>query len=92
MEASRAVGLGLVSLGALFVVVVFAISITYLNQYSSIDVGGSSLEEALSGSADVLLEVLIKVAFLGVGLAAGSVLLSKGIALLRPPKRGEGGG
>ncbi len=92
MEASKAVGLGLVGLGALFVVVVFAISITYLNKYSNIDVGGSSLEEALSGSADVLLEVLVRVAFLGVGLAAGSVLLSKGIALLHPPKRERGGG
>ncbi len=73
-------------------VVVFALAIQYLGEYSTVNVEGGSVEDVLGQSAGVLLEVLIKVAFLGVALAAGSVLLSKGVALLREgAKRGEAG-
>jgi uncharacterized membrane protein (Fun14 family) len=92
LDAGRATGLALIGLGAAFVVAVFILSIGYLQEYESINISGGSLEETLSSSADVLLEVLVKIAFLGVALAAGSVLLSKGIGLLHPGRSTTSGG
>jgi len=48
-------------------------------------VEAATLEEALSASTQVLLQLLVKVAFLAVVLAAGSIILAKGVSLVRRP-------
>jgi len=48
-------------------------------------VRAATLEEALSASTQVLLQLLVKVAFLAVVLAAGSIILSRGVSLVRRP-------
>ncbi len=49
-------------------------------------VAATSFEEALTESAGILLDVLVRIAFLGIILAAGSILISKGIDLLKADK------
>lgn len=72
------IAVGLVMLGVVFV------AGYRMSQTFQVEVQGEGdLISVLAQNSAVLIELLIKVAFLGVSLAAGSVVLSKGVDLLR---------
>ena len=80
---NRTLGIILVGLGVVMLLAVFAAAFNSYNSYKTqVDFEGN-LQQALVTSAGVLLELLVKIAFLGVALAAGAVVLGKGISLLK---------
>ena len=76
----------LVFSGLALVLTVFRYSIDAYNNYKVALPEGQGLEALLAGGAEVLLDLLVRVAFLGVALASGSVLLARGVDLLRGEK------
>ncbi len=77
------VAYALIGLGVLLVLVAAGVAYSEYRAAEAVIPEGASLEVVLSESTSVLLNLLIKIAFLGIVLAAGSILLGKGIALLR---------
>ena len=80
----------LVFSGLALVLTVFRYSIDAYNNYKVALPEAGSLESLLAGGAEVLLDLLVRIAFLGVALAAGSVLLARGVDLLRGGKGQSG--
>ncbi len=78
-------GLGalLIVLGLALVVFVFYVSYQSFKTYEIEVASGGNLLEALAFNSGVLIELLVKVAFLALSLAAGSVIMSRGADLLR---------
>ncbi len=79
-------GLLLLILGLLMVVIVFLFS---LYEYMNVNVqlrNAKNIMDALTQSSGLLMELLFKIAFLGIALAAGATLIRHSISLL---KRGE---
>lgn len=74
---------GLVGLGIVLILVAAGVAYNEYRAASAEIPEGASLEVILSESTSVLLTLLVKIAFLGIVLAAGSILLGKGISLLR---------
>ncbi|MCE4624510.1 MAG: hypothetical protein F7C35_01415, partial [Desulfurococcales archaeon] len=64
-------------------IVVFVKAYAAFEQYNlEINTGGDTAQ-ILNVSAQVLINLLVKIAFLGVALAAGSIILGKGVSLLK---------
>ncbi len=83
-KAELAVAYLMIIAGLILVLVVFRYSIdAYHNYKVSLPEAASSLEALLAGGAEVLLDLLVRIAFLGMALAAGSVLLARGVDLLK---------
>ncbi|MCD6348994.1 MAG: hypothetical protein J7L91_05140 [Candidatus Korarchaeota archaeon] len=79
----------LMVVGLLMIIGVFFLS---LNEYMHVRVqlsGASNIMEALTKSSGLLIELLFKVAFLGIALAAGATLVRHAVSLLREGKRKE---
>jgi len=88
--------IGALTLGLLLVIVGLALLLfTAYTAYVAykqevVVVEAATLEQALSASTQVLLQLLVKVAFLAVVLAAGSIILARGVSLVRRPCGEEG--
>ncbi|WP_460126134.1 hypothetical protein [Stetteria hydrogenophila] len=83
-RSAVAVGYLMVFTGLALVLTVFKYSIDAYREYTvSLPAGAQGLEAVLSGGAEVLLDLLVRVAFLGLALAAGSVVLARGVDLLK---------
>ncbi len=83
-------GLLLLVIGLLMVIIVFLFS---LYEYMNVSVqlkGAKNIMDALTQSSGLLMELLFKVAFLGIALAAGATLIKHSISLLKRGKEGEG--
>jgi hypothetical protein len=86
-RAELAVAYLMIIAGIILVLVVFRYSIdAYHNYKVSLPEATASLEALLAGGAEVLLDLLVRIAFLGMALAAGSVLLARGVDLLKGVK------
>ena len=84
MAASpNTVGYALVALGVILVLAAAGVAYNEYTRASAQIPEGASLEVILSSSTSILLTLLVKIAFLGLVLAAGSILLGKGISMLR---------
>jgi Na+/phosphate symporter len=85
------IGLSLVALGIILLLIVFYAGYhTYQTYKLESKVQASDAATILNISAQILVNMLVKLAFLGVALAAGSILLSKGVDLLKPcPKQSK---
>ncbi len=80
----------LMALGIVMISVVFVFS---LMEYTRVRVrinGARDIMDALTRSSGLLIELLFKVAFLGIALAAGSTLVRHAVSLMRD--RGEEAG
>ena len=83
------VGVLLVVAGLIMLLVVFAQAFREAQEFTlSIQVEGG-LVDILTENSRLLIEMLVKVAFLAVALAAGSIVLGKGVDALKgcPEKR-----
>ena len=79
-------GTVLLVIGVLLVVVVF---VKAYQEYSSVEINLSNSEDvmsAITSSSGLLLQLLFKLAYLGLALAAGSVLIRYSIPLLKEDK------
>lgn len=86
-KAELAVAYLMIIAGLLLVLVVFKYSIdAYHNYKVELPQAASSLESLLAGGAEVLLDLLVRIAFLGMALASGSILLARGVDLLKGVK------
>ncbi len=83
----------LMALGIVMISVVFVFS---LMEYTKVRVrvaGAENIMDALTKSSGLLIELLFKVAFLGIALAAGGTLVRHAVSLIREEgsRRGEEG-
>ena len=84
LDRGEGIGLGLVIVGLLLLLVVFYAGYTaYKSTNLQVNVNGSNAVQVLGVSAQVLINLLVKLAFLGISLAAGSIIISKGVDLLK---------
>ncbi len=84
-KASRNIGMVLIGIGvSLLIFVFYEAYLSFLNPgfIGSIEKSASNTV-AIAFTAQALVVLLIKVAFLGIALAAGSTILSKGVELIR---------
>jgi len=81
---NRTLGLIMAVIGIILILVVFVTAFNAYRAYKAeVDFQQGDLQQALAASAGVLLDLLIRIAFLGVALAAGAVLLGKAVNLLK---------
>jgi len=87
-KSKYAISLGLIGLGVILLLMVTFYAINAFKTYTvNVEQGSGSIVEALTSSASVLIDLLVKVAFLGLALVAGSTLLSRGVDLLKSEKK-----
>ena len=86
------VGLALVVLGVILLLIVFYKGYQAFETYNlDVQVTNEDTATILNISAEVLVNLLVKIAFLGVSLAAGSVILKAGVNMMKEcPKEGSG--
>jgi len=77
------VGLALIAVGLAMLLIVFYTAYQAALTFKLEFKGGGSLAEAISENSRVLIELLVRVAFLAVALAAGSIVLGKGVEMVR---------
>ena len=80
---NRILGLGLTILGALLAVLVFYYAINEYITFMGVELQEGDLLSIVTSSASVLLSLLIKIAFLGMALAASVAVLKYGVTLLK---------
>ncbi len=76
-------GVLLMAIGLVMIIVVFVFA---LNEYMHVQVklsGATNIMEALSKSSGLPIELLFKVAFLGIALAAGATLVRYATSLIK---------
>ena len=89
-DSRQAIAFALIGLGVALLLIVAYYAIYSFNHYAvEVESSGGSIVEALTSSASVLIDLLVRVAFLGLALVAGSTLLSRGVDLLRGVKGGD---
>lgn len=82
--SGQAIAFALIGLGVALLLIVAYYAIYSFNHYAvKVESSGGSIVEALTSSASVLIDLLVRVAFLGLALVAGSTLLSRGVDLLK---------
>ncbi|BAN90920.1 hypothetical protein [Aeropyrum camini] len=88
--ASISVGAFLIILGLGMVGFVFYTAYDAYNTFRVEVEPAASIAEAITVNSSILIDMLVKVAFLAIALAAGSVVLSRGVDLFRgcPKERG----
>jgi len=89
---NRRLGLIMAVLGIILILIVFVAAFSAYRSYKvAVDFQGGDLQLALAASAGILLDLLVRIAFLGVALAAGAVMLGKAVTLLKGcPSKEEG--
>ncbi len=84
LDKSWYIGVGLIALGVILLLVVFYSGYTMYKQYEmKTEISEQNAALILGISAQVLINLLVKIAFLGIALAAGAIILSKGVDLIR---------
>jgi uncharacterized membrane protein YedE/YeeE len=85
LESKRTyIALALVVLGVILLLVVFYQGyVTYKNYKLETTLTEEDTATILNISAQLLINMLVKIAFLGISLAAGSIILGKGIDLFK---------
>jgi hypothetical protein len=84
MVSNRAVGLTISAVGV--AALVFSLILAYLEYASAERVAVGGLGEAVTGLVNVLATVMPRLVWIGVMISVGSILLSKGLQLLRVEK------
>ena len=87
-DKSETIGTLLIALGVILLIIVFIQGYNAYKTYNlEISAPQGDTATILGISVQVLINLLVKIAFLGISLAAGSVILGKGVDLLKkcPP-------
>jgi hypothetical protein len=89
IRLSQSMGVTLLAIGVVLVLIVFAKA---YQEYENVnvDIGNSSdVMQAITSSSGLLIQLLFKLAYLGLALAAGSVLIKYSIPIIKEDKREE---
>ncbi|MEB3765576.1 MAG: hypothetical protein GSR77_05385 [Desulfurococcales archaeon] len=83
-DRGLAIGLGLIVLGVVLLLIVFAAGYKMYNEYQlATEITEQNAAVILGISAQVLINLLVKIAFLGIALAAGAIILGRGVDLVK---------
>jgi hypothetical protein len=80
---STPIGLGLLVAGVVMIITIFYFAIEMYLTYLGPGLSGEDLLTAIVLSANELIKILVKLAFLGLGLAAAATLLKYGVRILQ---------
>ncbi|MEM2025979.1 MAG: hypothetical protein QXK88_03010 [Desulfurococcaceae archaeon] len=78
------VGLALIILGVVFILLAVAVAYNSFYNYRLPLVSGSDLESVIISMINVLVEIAIRLGFIGIIVWAGGLLLKHGVAAIRP--------
>ncbi len=89
LKLSQGMGVTLLVIGVILVLIVFAKAYQEYNNVN-VSIGNSSdVMQAITSSSGLLIQLLFKLAYLGLALAAGSVLIKYSIPIIKEEKREE---
>ena len=92
LKLSQSMGVTLLVIGVVLVLIVFAKAYQEYNNVN-VSIGNSSdVMQAITSSSGLLIQLLFKLAYLGLALAAGSVLIKYSIPIIKEEKREENKG
>jgi len=92
LKLSQGMGVTLLVIGVILVLIVFAKAYQEYNNVN-VSIGNSSdVMQAITSSSGLLIQLLFKLAYLGLALAAGSVLIKYSIPIIKEEKREESKG
>ncbi len=92
LKLSQGMGVTLLVIGVILVLIVFAKAYQEYNNVN-VSIGNSSdVMQAITSSSGLLIQLLFKLAYLGLALAAGSVLIKYSIPIIKEEKREENKG
>ncbi|MEB3756226.1 MAG: hypothetical protein GSR79_05145 [Desulfurococcales archaeon] len=89
MKLSQSMGVTLLVIGVILVLIVF---VKAYQEYSSVNINlanSSDVMQAITSSSGLLIQLLFKLAYLGLALAAGSILIKYSIPIIREEQREE---
>jgi flagellar biosynthesis protein FlhB len=81
--SNRSIGLILLIIGVLIVLTAIFVAFNAFYTYKLPELKGSSLEELISSLMNVLIELALRLGFLGLIVWAASILLKHGVSLLK---------
>ncbi len=92
LKLSQGMGVTLLVIGVILVLIVFAKAYQEYNNVN-VSIGNSNdVMQAITSSSGLLIQLLFKLAYLGLALAAGSVLIKYSIPIIKEEKREENKG
>ena len=92
LRLSQGMGVTLLVIGVILVLIVFAKA---YQEYENVNVSignSSDVMQAITSSSGLLIQLLFKLAYLGLALAAGSVLIKYSIPIIKEDRREENKG
>ena len=81
--SNRGIGLALVAIGLAIILAAVAVAFNAFYTYTVPGVRGSSIEEVISTLAGTLVEVAVRLGFLGLAVWGAGILLRHGVGLLK---------
>ena len=85
----KLLGFSLIVIGCVLAVLVFYYAINEYLAFPGIELQGLDIIDIVRRSAGVLLGLLIKITFLGMGLATAAVVLKYGVRMIKEEKVSE---
>ena len=86
-KLSQSMGVTLLVIGVILVLIVF---VKAYQEYSSVNINlanSSDVMQAITSSSGLLIQLLFKLAYLGLALAAGSILIKYSIPIIKEEQR-----
>jgi len=81
--SNRSIGLILILIGVVVILVAIVVAFNAFYTYKLPEIRSSSLEEMISSLVNILVEVALRLGFLGIAVWAASILLKHGVSLLK---------
>lgn len=81
--SNKSIGLILLLIGVLVILVAIVVAFNAFYTYKLPEIRGSSLEELISSLINILVEIALRLGFLGLAVWAAGILLKYGVSLLK---------
>jgi len=81
--SNKSIGLILLLVGVLVILVAIVVAFNAFYTYKLPEIRGSSLEELISSLINILVEIALRLGFLGLAVWAAGILLKYGVSLLK---------
>lgn len=83
------IGLGLIALGVAFILIAVIIAYQSFYGYKLPGIPSGNIDQVIASLVNTLIEIAVRLGFLGIVVWAGSILLKYGIQILRPKTSSE---
>lgn len=83
------IGLGLVALGVTFILIAVIVAYLSFYGYTLPGIPSGNIDQVIASLVNTLIEIAVKLGFLGIMVWAGSILLKYGIQALKPKSSTE---